>query len=353
MARIQLARIHLVVTAVLGTLVIANVARPLPAAEFPAHFIPPAGPRSDLAVMTYNVKGLPFPAAFGRASALARIGENLEDLALTGHRPDVVALQEAFIPEAKAIAGQAGYKYLAIGPQQVDASPARPTSDHDSVHASGTLNLARKASWVKGETEGKWVDSGLVIMSDYPIVATRKMAFPQDLCAGFDCLASKGVLIAWIRIPGQPQPVAVADTHLNARSASGVSVARANAAYGLQLSALRTFIGQQVDRKTSLIFAGDFNVGHDPDRVAAARAEMMTATGSSEATAVAAATPAMTQPASNDLNAVIKHGKDKQYFRAGLGQQLHYSSLEVPFGLASKSASLSDHLGYAVHYSLK
>lgn len=349
MARIQLARIHLVVTAVLGTLVIANVARPLPAAEFPAHFIPPAGPRSDLAVMTYNVKGLPFPAAFGRASALARIGENLENLALTGHRPDIVALQEAFIPEAKAIAGQAGYKYLAIGPQQADASPAPSSADQDY----GTPNLARKASWVKGETEGKWVDSGLVIMSDYPIVATRKMAFPQDMCAGFDCLASKGALIAWIRIPGQPQPVAVADTHLNARSASGVSIARANTAYGQQLSALRTFIGQQVGRKTSLIFAGDFNVGHDPDRVAAARAEMMTATGSSEATAVAATTAGMTQPASNDLNAVIKHGKDKQYFHAGLGQRLHYSSLEVPFGLASKSASLSDHLGYVVRYSLK
>ncbi|WP_395397957.1 endonuclease/exonuclease/phosphatase family protein [Novosphingobium sp. BL-8A] len=344
-----MARIHLVVTAVLGTLVIANVARPLPAAEFPAHFIPPAGPRSDLTVMTYNVKGLPFPAAFNRASALARIGENLEDLALTGHRPDVVALQEAFIPEAKAIAGQAGYKYLAIGPRQADAAPSPAMADHDR----GASDLARKASWLKGETEGKWVDSGLVIMSDYPIVATRKMAFQQDLCAGFDCLASKGALIAWIRIPGQPQPVAVADTHLNARSASGVSVARANAAYGLQLSALRTFIARQVDRNTSLIFAGDFNVGHDPDRMAAARAEMVTAIGSSEATALAGLAQPGTETTSGDLAAIIKRGKDKQYFRAGMGQRLRYNGIGVPFGLASKASSLSDHLGYVVRYSLR
>ncbi|WP_395336153.1 endonuclease/exonuclease/phosphatase family protein [Novosphingobium sp. BL-8H] len=334
-------RIPLVVTAILATLAAANVARPLPAAEPTARFMPPPGPRSSLSLMTYNVKGLPFPAAFNRAAALAKIGKNLEALGRTGHRPDIVALQEAFIPEAKAIAKQAGYRYIAIGPQAADA-PAAP------VDAAG-LRFTGKASWMKGETEGKWVDSGLVIMSDYPIVATRKMAFARDACAGFDCLAAKGALIAWVRIPGQPQPVAIADTHLNARKASGVPVERANAAYRLQLSALRTFIGRQVDPQTSLIFAGDFNVGHDADRVAAARLVMETASGATEATEVAATIPFP----SNDLSAVLARAKDKQYFRAGQGQMLRYAGIEVPFGLAGKASALSDHLGYVVRYAFE
>ena len=45
-------------------------------------------------------------------------------------------------------------------------------------------------------------------------------------CAGFDCLANKGVLLARIAVPGMAQPLTVANAHLNARKAAGVSVVK-------------------------------------------------------------------------------------------------------------------------------
>ncbi|WP_243652481.1 endonuclease/exonuclease/phosphatase family protein [Novosphingobium sp. PhB165] len=327
-----------------AALAAASFARPLPAAVPDFGFAPiSTAPTGSLTVMTYNVEGLPFPVAFGRASELAKIGGRLADLRRHGRQPHVVALQEAFIPEAKAIAAEAGYRYVATGPQQAEASNLPAGSQTDPSLTA----LIRQTSRSKGEADGKWVDSGLVIMSDYPIVATRRMAYPKDICAGYDCLAAKGVLLAWIRVPGQDQPIAIADTHLNSRAASGVPIARANAAYRAQLAQARAFIGANVPSQTSLVFAGDFNVGHDPMRVAAADAAMGSALGTTEASRQFAGAP------NADLAAVVKRAKDKQYFRPGSGQVLHFTGAHVPFGKTNGGDTLSDHFGYVVTYSLR
>lgn len=280
--------------------------------------------------MTYNVKGLPFPAAYGRPEALAEIGQRLASLRRQGKQPDVVALQEAFIPEAKAIAAQAGYRYVATGPQASDAG---------SGNAPG-------ASWSKGETEGKWVDSGLLIMSDHPIVATRRMAYSPAACAGYDCLAAKGMLIAWVQVPGLSRPVAIADTHLNSRHASGVPTLRANAAYRLQVEEAGRFIRTNVAPNTGLIFAGDFNIGHDRDRIAMTDNAFKDTSGMAEAIGSSSG-------GSADLVAVVRHAKDRQYFRSGTAAQLHVDSAQVPFGLSNGGFSLSDHLGFVVDYAVR
>ncbi|AXB79502.1 endonuclease/exonuclease/phosphatase family protein [Novosphingobium sp. P6W] len=328
----------------------AMVATLNPSLPSPAAVLPPApalapvphvAAANGLSVMTYNVEGLPFPLAYGRSARLAEIGERLGALRRAGRQPKVVLLQEAFIPQAKAIAAAAGYPYAVIGPQTADAAKDAPALDEA---------FTAQASWLKGEGLGKWVDSGLVILSDYPIVQTRRMAFPADMCAGFDCLAAKGVLLAWIKVPGKDHPVAIADTHLNARKASGVAITRADAAYAMQVAAARGFIRTQVPRSADLVFGGDFNIGHDRTRIATQAALGGIVADASEATRITDL-GSINEPIAADRAAILARAKDKQYFRAGTGGKLRLQSLEVPFGSANGGAALSDHLGYVAHYA--
>lgn len=332
-------RLRMLTVAAIAGILALNLPLPSPAAVSPEPVHDRSHAASTVSVMTYNVKGLPFPAAYGRAGKLGEIGQRLAYLRRAGVQPHVVLLQEAFIPEAKAIARAAGYAHIALGPQ---------ISDVPNVHT----NLPAGASWLKGESIGKWVDSGLLILSDYPIVRTSKMAFPADMCAGYDCLAAKGVLLAWIKIPGHKAPLAIADTHLNSRNASGVDVDRANTAYSLQVAAARNFIRANVATDANIIFGGDFNLGHDPRRLAAEAAEGGIVPGAQEATSLANAivTAGVT---ARDRAAILSRAKDKQYFRAGTDDGLALLDLEVPFGISNGGGELSDHLGFVARYAVR
>lgn len=314
------------------------------AATAPARHQRFAGGQPVLSVMTWNVKGLPSPIALGRPAALAEIGRRLGGLRRTGKQPHVVLLQEAFISDAKAIGAEGGYPYAAIGPQPDDSS-ASPTA------ALGDA-FRQNASWAKGEDEGKWLGSGLVILSDYPILATRKMAFPQDACAGFDCLAAKGVLLAKIAVPGATKPVTVIDTHLNSRHASGVSVQRANTAYAWQADAVRRFVARETGPDEDIVFGGDFNIGHDPIRRAAAGRNGGFLPRGREAIATVAATSPLATTQNADFVAVEQRAKDKQYFRPARGGRLELRKVDVPFGLANGGFDLSDHLGFVATYRI-
>ncbi|MFT4054660.1 MAG: endonuclease/exonuclease/phosphatase family protein [Novosphingobium sp.] len=314
-----------------AAVVVLNLSKPSPAAAPEGPFVTSVRDDGTLSVMTYNVKGLPFPLAYGRADALEAIGNRLRKLRAEGRQPDVILLQEAFIPEAKAIAQRAGYAHVLLGPGVKDA----PRS------AAETDAFAQKASWSRGETVGPQVDSGLVILSDHPIVKASRMVFPEAMCAGFDCLASKGLVIAWIAVPGRAKPVAVADTHLNSRKASGVPVARANVAFTRQVEAMRAFLRRQVDPHTDLILGGDFNIGKDAERIAATR-EIIT--GGREATRAADGAPDQQR----DLSAIRDRNKDKLYYRG----EMRLRSLEVPLGQGTGEDAFSDHLGYVAHYKL-
>ncbi len=296
-----------------------------------------------LSVMTYNVHGLPFPIAWQRGPALHEIGVRLAMLRQAGRQPHIILLQEAFTADAKAIAGLAGYRYVATGPQPADVEASRRSAMSEAFDAD--------ASWSKGETEGKWVDSGLVVMSDYPISKTVTLAFPRDTCAGFDCLATKGVLLTWIKVPGQTNPIAIADTHLNSRVATGVSIERANAAFARQVATAKDFIARNVAANTSLVFGGDFNIGHDATRIAVTRQSGGIVEGASEATDVIQC-GSKRHSLSEDLQSVEERAKDKQYFRAGIGRRLELNRAEVPFGARTGGNTLSDHLGYVVEYDL-
>jgi hypothetical protein len=294
-----------------------------------------------LSVMTYNVEGLPFPVAFNRTASLQEIGLRLAALRQRGAQPHVVLLQEAFTPEAKSIARLAGYRYVAYGPQigdmARDGAPVMPAT------------YRADAQWNKGETEGKWVDSGLLILSDLPIERTARMAFASDACAGYDCLAAKGVLLAWVRVPGQAQPVAIADAHLNSRRATGVSDERADAAFTEQYREAHAFIAGHVNAATSIVFGGDFNIGHGLERRALVASGAPIPGVAAEATRELQSNP-RALPSDSDLKAVLQRAKDVQFFHAGAGKQLRLTAVQVPFGIKAGGFSLSDHLGYVATY---
>ena len=76
------------------------------------------------------------------------------------------------------------------------------------------------------------VGSGLQILSDYPILRVRRMAFPAFACAGYDCLANKGALLVTVRLPG----AAVAGRHRHHPSQQPAQLGRRRRALALRLS---------------------------------------------------------------------------------------------------------------------
>ena len=325
----------------------SNFALPLlaSAAPRPDRFAPSL---SGLSVMTYNVEGLPWPARWDRDVSVATIARNLAALRSIGRQPHVVSLQEAFTDQAKRIGVQAGYRYAAIGPSREDAgSPALTARDR---------SFARDASLLKGERSGRLLDSGLVILSDYPILAVRSLPFPAYACAGFDCLANKGMVMALIRVPGYSEPVAIADVHFNSRHSSGVAPARSDYAFMRQVDAMASFLKVNAPHNLPLIVTGDFNVGKASDRkLYIQRQARRWAQGRPDTF------KEMVPGFAGDLNrgklpnpsdvASLAHEKDLQFAVSGGQMSLHETLAAIPFRREQRRESLSDHIGYITYYA--
>jgi endonuclease/exonuclease/phosphatase family metal-dependent hydrolase len=302
---------------------------------------------SDLAVLTYNVKGLPWPVAINRAGDLQRIGERLAAYRRSGRQPAIVVLQEAFTADAKRIAVIAGYAHVVTGPSR-DEAPAAPGDPAQRA-------FVRAGSVLAGEGIGKQLDSGLMILSDYPVLAVRRVPFPAHACAGFDCLANKGMVMALVRPPGADRPVAVIATHLNARTASGANLARAFQAWRWQVEALDGLIRSARAMQLPAIVAGDLNVGKSPARRALIQhyaARWSDSTGDDRGTldaCLAAPHTCWAEPV-DDARRALRHNKDWQIAVPGGGAALRPAGVEIPFGREGDGGMLSDHIGYVVHY---
>lgn len=304
---------------------------------------PPLAPTTDISVMSYNVHGLPWPLTVGRPQALRAIGSRLAAMRLEGEQPHLVLLQEAFTGDAKAIAREAGYPYVVEGPTRRDRLA--------SAIGEGARPF-RRAYKLKGEADGTFEDSGLLLLSDYPIVDVERMPYQRLACAGFDCLANKGAVLVRVSIPGAAQPLTVVDTHMNSRGASGVPLSRADAAYGLQAEQLHAFVAEQVAPTAPAIVAGDFNIGKT-----AYRRAMITGAAGVLAGGVDALRTALSQglPVSGKVaaQAVVSKGDDWMFARSGCSTTLTLKSVSVPFGPEPDGSSLSDHFGYVAHYTFQ
>jgi len=309
---------------------VTGLAEPLPVrAGEPSimHALANGGP---VTLLSYNVEGLPWPLTHGRTQAAADIAATLRN---QPDRPQVVAVQEAFGDAQKGIGRQAGYRFVAYGP-----SAEQPRTD---ATTPGERAFVAAASLWHGETEAPREDSGLAIFSDYPILWARRVTFPRYACAGYDCLANKGMLAVALRIPGQTAPLIVVDTHLNSRGASGVAPGRSLFAYRAQVDALRGLLASLGAARVPLLLAGDFNVGNDPAR----RAYLGSAlTEHGGMTIAASETVCGTDCRAVTPVASVDHAKTIVAFRGG-GGSVSTEGAPRSFGTTVSGRMLSDHVG--------
>ncbi|MGC6328563.1 endonuclease/exonuclease/phosphatase family protein [Rhizorhabdus sp. FW153] len=312
-----------------------------------------ARPEGDgaLSVMTYNVEGLPWPIRLGREAAFRQIGDRLATLRRQGAQPHIVLLQEAFTEDARAIGRQAGYRFVVDGPGPDLQNRAAPTP--------ADAAFLQKASFFAGERSGKLLGSGLQILSDYPVRSIRRMAFPDFACAGFDCLANKGAVLAMIDIPGSAVPVAVVDVHLNSRRASHVDDDRSLYAFERQVDALEAFLTVNLRPDTPLILAGDFNVGPRPSRTSYFLSRLHelgshVRSGMHDALRSCATAPGPCGgPLSADAAYSLKRARDWEIVMPGSRMAIDVAGISVPFGHDAAGDMLSDHVGYIAHYRLR
>lgn len=225
---------------------------PLEASRSPEiHVDPETGLHSTkLTVVTYNVAGLPWPVRKDSRRAMAKIERAM--LTKWGpNRPDVLLLQEAFTGTAARLPTRVGYRNRVGGPSvsnrsTLDVSPLpRP--------------LVRERRRFKGERWGKWINSGLQVATDYGVSSVVAEPFRRRACAGWDCLANKGMMIVTIDIPGVPQPIVILNTHLNSRGSSGVRPERSDLAHQEQTREIAQLLRRDWTSSRPLIYAGDFN----------------------------------------------------------------------------------------------
>nr|WP_314444168.1 endonuclease/exonuclease/phosphatase family protein [uncultured Sphingomonas sp.] len=207
--------------------------------------------------MTYNIEGLPWPARTGRTLFVHEIGRRLAEQRPTPSAPDIIFIQEAFSTAAGQAVERAGYLNRISGPT-LATSRARPSAESPSVLGRRKLH--------KGEGLGPLLSGGLYILSDYPVITHVSRPFRRGACAGYDCLASKGVQWAQITIPGLPSPIDLFNTHLQSRGASGVSRDRSFQAHQLQVNEVSRFIQEQRSPANPMIFGGDFNMRNSAKR---------------------------------------------------------------------------------------
>jgi len=301
---------------------------------------------SEFTILSYNVEGLPWPVAHGRAEASVAIGTALRTMRSQGDQPKIVALQEAFGRAAKRIGRDAGYSYAAFGPPKALHGRA-PTSQEDR-------DFVAAASVWHGETIGKHVDSGLAIFSDYPILWVKRVAFPAYACAGWDCMANKGVLAVAVRMPGSGKPVIVIDTHLNSREAARVDRLRTNYAYRRQVDTLSAFVSSVAGPDDRALIAGDFNVGHDRVRAAYIDEHLMNGNALKLAAIEYDCGFACRRLGGADPATVttLRRAKSLVLFHADTAATLVPSGGTAGFGQTPDGHMLSDHVGLATRFRI-
>ena len=166
----------------------------------------------ELKVLTYNIYALPLVAS--------KISARLTELPHHIDGYDVIMMQEAFSSERTALLNKLAQQY----PYQ--------------TYVPGTgLNL---------------YNSGVLIISRYPIVKTDDMIYPD--CTGTDCFADKGIIYAEIIKNGKAY-------HLAATHTASFDTAEARALRQVQFKQIRQFIDQKnIPNFDAVLMGGDLNV---------------------------------------------------------------------------------------------
>ncbi len=298
-------------------------------------------------VLTYNIRDLPKVVDKergrggidkGRSKVAIDIGHRIAEMRERCNQPKIIILQEAFRKGAENLNRYGKYPYLVYGPDKAPKTDIYPISEE----------FHNKRSFRKGEKSGTILNSGLAILSDYPILRTKTVGFPSGMCAGYDCLASKGVLIAWIKIPEFDKPVAFVAIHMNSREPTGVSGERADEAYHHQIKMLQHTIETEIDEDTLIVMAGDLNMGHAPQRLATLREVMgdyyENALRDAERLGV------VEESSAKHFAGILDYHVDVLLLRNTPDQRLVPEHAWVPFPKGMKE-SFSDHTGFILSFS--
>ncbi|MBL4839169.1 MAG: endonuclease/exonuclease/phosphatase family protein [Kordiimonadaceae bacterium] len=290
-----------------------------------------------LRVLSYNIQALPSPLKKGTAPLFARIAEMLQERRAKGTQPHVVLLQEAFDKKTDVILEQAGYRYILKGPGK--KTKAKLGQAH-------WVQKTRK-SYVKFTDPQKFMGSGLVILSDYPIIKGHHKSFNSDECAGIDCMANKSMQMARIDVPGLAQPVDIVNSHFNSRRSAKAPRKLSLKIHHKQTDKLKWFL-KKTGVGNPVIVAGDFNTKQG------ARYEYFAKK--------IALTDAGTQCVSDNAGCIIAKGtkvemvlfdtNDKHFYEASDTVSIAPYFIERNFAETLDGKELSDHLGYEIHYKL-
>lgn len=298
--------------------------------------------QADISVLIYNVWGLPWPLEANSADSMRKIGALLGEMRMAGAEPDIVMLQEAFTSKSLPILERSGYPNIVGGPRRADNIGTLSRDEAPEL-------IDGRSIW-KGEKLGKWLNSGLAILSNFPIEDAYARPFRRRACAGFDCMANKGIQVAVIRIPGVPEPVEFFNTHMNSRGASGASPERARMAHRIQSDEMHDILfGEVTDDRRALIAGGDFNTRRDR-----ARLEYLAAGDISPIVRVYCTRAAglCDIRMSFDGDEPWLDTQDLQAFFPGRRIDVRPIAIEAMFDAPVDGRMLSDHDGYLVAYRL-
>ena len=299
---------------------------------------PGGNSKATLKVLTYNIEGLGFPARTGRGKQLAQIGANLAAMRAAGTAPDVVMFQEMFSGAAKQAVMASGYPAIAPGPRRTTRAPP-----------STAEKLPGKAKVKRGEIGLHFAGSGLAIASRFPIVHTDLRPYGTQACAGLDCLANKGIMMARIVMPGVPTPIDLYNTHMNSRGASKAPAKRNLAAHDRQALEASQFIDATHDDNFPVILGGDFNMRHsEPRWENFSRYQSLTLVHRECAKPSSGCDVRL----SWDGDAPWMDTQDLQFFWGGSPVSVRPVGVEALFDGSPGSPLLSDHDGFMVTYEI-
>ena len=266
-------------------------------------------------VLSYNVQGLIWPIKKHKGE-LPRIGEILGEMRARGEHPDVVFLQEGFRDDKiKELIKNAGYPYYYKGPK-------------NNLHPS---------------------DGGIYILSDYKILRSAKVAFGKA-CTGYDCLSNKGVMIAELEVPGFPEPIIVANTHMNSGKASGSPEAKYIKARKDQIAKIGWLLKQFGTEGRTVFFGGDFNTAPRKAPWDVLRSTLNMKNAQEDCMQNAGSCVRLSDDSDDDI---LIGAPDHVFYQAGKGVNLSPVSIEKTFKIKHGDRWISDHWGLEVVFKVE
>lgn len=295
------------------------------------------GQQSVLRLLSFNINALPNAVKSGGDAQYARIAEILRERRAANTQPHVILLQEAFNAKADVIQETTGYRYIVKGPGH------REVSKKGKAHWA----LQSRKPYASFDDPQKLTGSGLVILSDFPIMEAQHKAFDSDMCAGFDCLSNKAILLARIAVPGLDQPLDVVNSHFNSRRKAGAPKRWTLEAHRRQTDTLDWFL-DKVNSGNPIVLAGDFNT-RQRARLAYFR-EKIALNDTAEVCLTLDETCGVDE--TTKIDEILYDTNDKQFFDSCQSYGLTPVHIVRNFTEQIDGKPLSDHLGYEVHYRI-